>query len=90
MKKLFLFLFFFIFLNIGDSVAQCAKCRATVENNVNNGEIGIASTLNFGIIYLFSAPYLLALVIGLLWYRNSKNRKKKVNIKELLSRNKKS
>lgn len=90
MRKLLLALFFFMFLNVGDIVAQCAMCRATVENNVNNGEIGIASTLNFGIIYLFSAPYLLALVVGLLWYRNSKKQKKKINIKELLSRKNKS
>jgi len=62
-------------------------CRATVENNVNNGEIGIASSLNIGILYLFAAPYLIALVIGILWYRNSKNQNKKIDFKAILSRN---
>ncbi|HET8861029.1 hypothetical protein [Marivirga sp.] len=86
MKKILLTVFAFIFLNFGEVVAQCAMCRATVENNVNNGEIGIASSLNFGILYLFAAPYLVVMVIGFLWYRNSKKQNKKINIKELLSR----
>lgn len=60
-------------------MAQCAMCRATVENNVNNGEIGIESGLNFGILYLFAAPYLLALVIGIVWFRQSKKQKYKKN-----------
>lgn len=67
-------------------MAQCAMCRATVENNVNNGEIGIASSLNFGILYLFAAPYLVAMVIGILWYKNSKKQNKKINIRDILSR----
>ncbi|WMN10700.1 hypothetical protein QYS49_35705 [Marivirga salinae] len=87
MKK-FLLLFAFIILNLSETVAQCAMCRATVENNVNNGEIGIASSLNFGILYLFAAPYLVAMVIGILWYRNSKKQNKKIDLKSILSRNK--
>jgi len=86
MRKFLLLLITFVFVNLGEIVAQCAMCRATVENNVNNGEIGIAGTLNFGILYLFAAPYLVAMVIGVLWYRNSKKQNKKMSIKELLSR----
>lgn len=86
MKKFLFLLFSLVFVNFSELVAQCAMCRATVENNVNNGEIGIASSLNFGILYLFAAPYLVVMVIGFLWYRNSKKQNKKVNIKELLSR----
>jgi len=86
MRKFLLLLITFVFVNSGEILAQCAMCRATVENNVNNGEIGIAGTLNFGILYLFAAPYLVAMVIGVLWYRNSKKQGKKINIKELLSR----
>lgn len=86
MKKTFVLLFAFMFISLGDIVAQCAMCRATVENNVNNGEIGIASSLNFGIMYLFAAPYLIAMVIGFLWYRNSKKQNKKIDLRELLSR----
>ncbi|AGA78362.1 hypothetical protein [Echinicola vietnamensis] len=57
------------------AVAQCAMCRASVENNVSNGETTVGASLNMGILYLFVAPYLLAAVIGFLWYRNSKRKK---------------
>ena len=53
--------------------AQCAMCRATLENNVSNGEIGIAGSLNAGILYLFVVPYLLVGFIAYMWYRKSKN-----------------
>ncbi len=52
--------------------AQCAMCRATLENNVSNGDIGVAAGINVGIMYLFFAPYLAVAVIGYLWYRTSK------------------
>lgn len=88
MKKILLLSFAFIFMSLAEVSAQCAMCRATVENNVNNGEIGIASSLNFGILYLFAAPYLVAMVIGVLWYRNSKKQSKKLDLKAFLSRSK--
>ncbi len=69
-----------------DVLAQCAMCRATVENNVNNGEIGLAPGLNFGILYLFAAPYLVVMVIAFLWYKQSKKKKKKFNLKDLLAK----
>ncbi|WP_186757483.1 hypothetical protein [Echinicola salinicaeni] len=56
--------------------AQCAMCRASVENNVSNGDTTVGASLNMGILYLFVAPYLLAGIIGFLWYRNSKKRKR--------------
>lgn len=88
MKKFLFLLFSFLFINFNNLVAQCAMCRATVENNVNNGEIGIASSLNIGILYLFAAPYLIAMVIGILWYRSSKKQNRKLDLKTILSRNK--
>ena len=86
MKKFPFLVVSFLFINLAELAAQCAMCRATVENNVNNGEIGIASSLNIGILYLFAAPYLIAMVIGILWYRNSKKQSKKINIKQILAR----
>jgi len=56
----------------GEALAQCAMCRATLENNVSNGNIGIAAGINTGILYLFFAPYLAVAVIAYLWYRTSK------------------
>ncbi|MDN3602286.1 hypothetical protein QWZ00_04045 [Belliella kenyensis] len=54
------------------SMAQCAMCRASVENNVSNGETTIGAGLNTGILYLFTMPYLIAAVIGYFWYKNAK------------------
>ncbi|MBL6445091.1 hypothetical protein JMN32_02150 [Fulvivirga sp. 29W222] len=62
----------FLMLGTGDLLAQCAMCRATVENNLSNGDIGIGAGLNFGILYLFVMPYLAIGVVGFLWYRKSK------------------
>jgi hypothetical protein len=76
MKKLFT-IFVFLMLFSVQSFAQCAMCRATIENNVANGEIGIGAGLNFGILYLFVMPYLAVMVIGYLWYKNSKANAKK-------------
>ena len=52
-------------------------CRATLENNFSNGNIGIAAGINFGIMYLFFAPYLAVGVIAYLWYRTSKSNERK-------------
>lgn len=54
------------------ALAQCAMCRSTLENNVSQGEPGIAAGINTGILYLLAFPYLAALIIGYFWYRNSK------------------
>nr|WP_087940240.1 hypothetical protein [Algoriphagus faecimaris] len=61
--------------------AQCAMCRASVENNVSNGDTSIGAGLNNGILYLFVMPYLIATVIGILWYRAAKKRKSKLAIR---------
>ncbi len=60
------------------SFAQCAMCRATVENNVSNGDTTVGAGLNLGILYLLAMPYLIAAVIGYLWYRNAKMKKSKL------------
>lgn len=51
--------------------AQCAMCKTTIVNNVSNGELSLAEGLNFGIMYLFTTPYLVILVIGFIWYKKS-------------------
>lgn len=72
LRKILILLPVFAFTAVSDLLAQCAMCRATVENNVSNGEIGIGAGLNFGILYLFVMPYLAIGVVGFLWYRKSK------------------
>ncbi len=58
---------------VNQSLAQCAMCRSTLENNFSNGDPGIAAGINTGILYLLSMPYLAVIVIGYLWYKSSKN-----------------
>jgi len=73
MRSWKVWLILIIFLAVTpDLMAQCAMCRGTVESTVSNGRSTIASELNFGILYLLMAPYLIIASIGYLWYRNSK------------------
>ena len=78
--KVFYLTFIFVLLATY-SFAQCAMCKATVENNVSNGEIGIAGNLNAGILYLFVMPYLAIGLIGYFWYKSSKSNAKKKSIR---------
>lgn len=54
------------------SIAQCAMCRTQLENNVSNGDAGIAAGINTGILYLLVMPYLCIMIIGYFWYKSSK------------------
>jgi hypothetical protein len=69
-----------------EAEAQCAMCRATLENNVSNGNAGIAANINFGILYLLVMPYLAIGVIAYFWYKNSKADAKKERFKRIFSR----
>ncbi|MFY7828013.1 MAG: hypothetical protein ACOVQ4_12875 [Flectobacillus sp.] len=71
MKKILLVLLLSV-VSTTMSLAQCAMCRSVVESTVSNGRSQIASNLNTGILYLLSVPYVLAMVIGFLWWRTSK------------------
>ena len=75
-KSLFLLIITF-FIHLG-AMWQCAMCRASVENNVSNGDASIGAGLNNGILYLVVMPYLMAGIIGFFWYRASKKRKAKL------------
>lgn len=80
---------FLLFTQIELSYAQCAMCKATVENSENSDTF--AAGLNAGILYLMSVPYILFAVIAVLWYRSSKKNQQKrekieKKLKESLSR----
>ena len=85
MKKLSVLIVLFLGASLF-ARAQCAMCRTTLENNVSNGNIGIAAGINFGILYLFFAPYLAVAVIAWLWYRTSKSNERKELQKRTLLR----
>jgi len=72
MRKGFLLAIILILTNVLGAFAQCAMCRATLENNISNGNIGIAAGINFGIMYLFFSPYIFIILLALFWYRTSK------------------
>lgn len=55
-----------------DAWSQCAMCRTTLENNVSQGNPGIAAGINFGILYLLFTPYLAVGLIAFFWFRASK------------------
>ena len=67
-----------IFVSIGTIIAQCSMCRASVENNVSNGDTTVAAGLNLGILYLFAAPYIMVLTLGFLWYKKSRSNANKI------------
>lgn len=71
-KKIALLTLLFIALLIIDASAQCAMCRATVETNLSEGRGAFGTGINFGILYLLSAPYLLIGGLILLWYKVGK------------------
>jgi hypothetical protein len=69
-----------LFLSLPSAMAQCAMCRTTIENNVSNGDFGIAAGLNLGILYLFVAPYVVIGAVAFFWYKRSKANAKKISL----------
>lgn len=65
-------LFVILLLSSVESEAQCAMCRTQLENNVSNGNPGIAAGINTGILYLLIMPYLMVMALGYFWYKNSR------------------
>ena len=85
MKRVVAVLFLSV-LTLSQSLAQCAMCRTTLENNVSNGEVGIAAGINFGIMYLFFAPYVLIGTAAYFWYRKSKIHAREIEIQSRIKR----
>ena len=79
MKKIFFLIATFILSGNLATYAQCAMCRATLENNFSNGKPGIGAGLNTGILYLLIMPYLAVMILGYLWYRSSKAHGKNIS-----------
>ena len=75
--KTFIVLVILMIGNISHALAQCAMCRSTLENNYSNGNPGIASGINTGILYLLSMPYIAVMILAYLWYKHTRDGKKK-------------
>lgn len=78
MRRFVLLILFTLVYSV-NAFSQCAMCRSTLENNISNGNVGIAAGINTGILYLLSLPYLAVMVLGYLWYRNSKRNATKLD-----------
>ncbi len=61
--------------NFQDADAQCAMCKASLEN----GDEHLAAGVNSAIQYLMLFPYLMIFTLGFLWYRASKRNKNNGN-----------
>jgi len=61
-----------------EAMAQCAMCRASVENSISSDSESFGASLNTGILYLFVTPYLLVALIAFLWYRGSRKNEKNI------------
>jgi len=70
-KKILVF-FLMMMITLKSSYAQCAMCKAVVEN----GDISMAEGVNNGISYLMVFPYLL---IGALFFTLYRYRKQSKN-----------
>ena len=64
MKRLALLVVLVLF-SVFDSIAQCAMCRAVLENEEGQSA---AEGINDGIMYLMSIPYILLTALGVLIY----------------------
>jgi hypothetical protein len=79
MKKISIYLTIFLLVNIYTlpAYSQCAMCtKAAAEGTKNGKKIGLG--LNSGILLLLSMPYTATMVIGGLWFYNTKAKKKKL------------
>ena len=73
-----------IVISITELYSQgCSMCRGIVESDANSGGTGISSSINSGIIYLFTSTYVLILIGAGFWYHRSKK-----NIKEIEKKDK--
>jgi hypothetical protein len=55
-----------------DSNAQCAMCRRVAQTDKENKSIDKGRSLNNGILYLLSIPYLIGAAGVIAWYKNRK------------------
>ena len=74
MKKWISFSLLFIWGTV-QSLAQCPACKTALESNREDGSSNIGNGINDGILYLLGAPYILVMVVALVWYSHYRNKK---------------
>jgi hypothetical protein len=75
MKKTFFILYFsFYILHSTFSAAQCAMCKRAAETSFQQQKTGQnkGRSLNNGILYLLSVPYIIGAVGVIAWYKRKR------------------
>lgn len=80
MRRFFLCSLFLsaLFVGVELAEAQCAMCKLNAESATADSKTK-AEGVNFGILYLLSAPYLGTGILGYIWYKKFRKGKKKTN-----------
>lgn len=74
MKRFLPFLIVIVLLVLSnDLLAQCPMCKTSLEEARKNGS-SVGNSLNMGILYLLALPYTVAIVFGIIWYRNTRTK----------------
>ena len=73
MKKIFSLIILFIFFTHETISQGCSMCRGIVESDANSGGTGISSSINSGIVYLFTSTYVLIIIGAVFWYYRSRS-----------------
>ena len=71
-KKIIFFSTFLTLFSVELYSQGCSMCRGIVESDANSGGTGISSSINSGIVYLFTSTYILILIGASFWYYRSK------------------
>lgn len=72
-KKILVSIFILLALTVSMNKvrAQCAMCKRTAETDFETkNKQSSAKSLNSGILYLLSVPYLIGAVGAIAWYKN--------------------
>ena len=79
MRKILLLILIFSSVAVFESNAQCAMCRRIAQTNyeqqdqiAKQKEMKRGKSLNSGILYLLSIPYLIGGVGAFVWWKNRK------------------
>jgi len=73
MKKLIAAVIFLVTVNYTSIFAQCAMCKRTAETDMQSKhKTSAGKSLNSGILYLLSVPYLIGAVGAIVWFKNRK------------------
>lgn len=72
MKAKILYLLVLLMLSPYLGEAQCAMCRAVLQNGADQG---VAAGINDGILYLMVFPYVLIAGVGFAVYRSMRRKK---------------